>query len=160
MNYISHSGRFVKGVLNLTCLAIFLLCMVCLVSCTSNPDPSLDVIKQALQNEDKDPSATSQVLKDNLNRINDKNLLPLLLDYLRETRQHEKFYPGVLGEIAFYLERVSKIKSHIHGTIAGPAYITDKESEADIEQWQAWWDANKDYIYWDEQAQSLKVKPH
>jgi len=87
-------------------------------------------------------------------------LIPLLLDYLRETRQHEKFYPNVLGKIAFYLEQVSEIKSRIHGTIAGPAYFTDKESDADIEQWQIWWDANKDDIYWDEQAQALKVKSH
>jgi hypothetical protein len=137
-----------------------LLCLGCLASCVAKPDPSLDAIKQALQNEDKDPAAASQALKDNLGRTKDKNLIPFLLDYLRETRQHEKFYPYVLGKIAFYLEQVSEIKSHIHGTIAGPTYYTDKEADADIEQWQTWWDANKDYIYWDEQAQAMKVKPH
>ena len=141
---------------------LFALCVYFLggVAACAPSDPAFDAIKQAIQTEDKDPAATSQVLKDNLGRTKDKNLIPLLLDYLRETRQHEKFYPNVLGKIAFYLEQVSEIKSRIHGTIAGPAYFTDKESDADIEQWQIWWDANKDDIYWDEQAQALKVKSH
>jgi hypothetical protein len=59
-----------------------------------------------------------------------------------------------------YLERISGIKSSMQGTFAGLVYTDKRDWEKDVLQWQAWWDANKDYIYWDEQAQSLKVKPH
>ena len=55
---------------------------------------------------------------------------------------------------------MSGAKSHISFLLGDPYYMTGQDLDKDIEQWQAWWDANKDYIYWDEQAQTLKVKPH
>lgn len=99
-------------------------------------------------------------IKDNLDKITDKNVIPFLLDYLKDLKQRYTISTGVLGRIVSYLERVTGSRSRISTSIGGPVYLSKKDMGEDIDQWQAWWDTNKDYIYWDEQAQALKAKPH
>ncbi len=131
-----------------------------LVACNAAPDPALEEIQQALQNEDQNPSKTYQILSDNLDVVKDKRVIEVLLSYLMERIKSDTGYNNIDSTVAFYLERVTGLKSHMDWTFAGPVY-TDKEIwRQDLQYWWGWWKANKDYIYWDEQAQALKVKPH
>jgi hypothetical protein len=141
-------------------IPITILCIVYTVSCSSVSDPSLAAITRALKNVNANPAAAAETLKENLPEVKDKSLIPILMDYLEGVGQQDTMYTSVVGRIAFYLERVSGLESNITTTAGGPAYIYKEDWERDVSQWRAWWDANKDYIYWDEQAQSLKVKPH
>lgn len=154
LGYLSNAVR------SLCVIMIAVLCMSSVVSCASAADPSLASVIQALKDQDKDPAGSAQVLKDKLASVKDKNLIPLLLDYLKGMRDRETTYTSVLGRVAFYLERVTGLKSHIDLTFAGPVYVNQEDWEKDVNQWQEWWDVNRNYIYWDEQARSLKVKPH
>jgi hypothetical protein len=131
-----------------------------MAGCSAISDPALDAVRQALQNEGKDPGATRVVLETSLNKVKDKQIVGVLLSYLQEKRLEQAVYFGNIGQVNFYLERISNIKSHMYLDIAGPAYLDKRDWDNDIAQWQEWWDANKDYIYWDEQAQAMKVKPH
>jgi hypothetical protein len=144
----------------LSLILITILCIAYTVSCGSASDPSLVAITQALKDVNKDPAAATGSLKENLSRVKDKSVIPILIEYLEGLDQQDAMYTSVVGRIAFYLERVSGLESNITTTAGGPAYIYKEDWERDVSQWRAWWDANKDYIYWDEQAQSLKAKPH
>jgi len=134
-------------------------------ACSSSRDPILDEIQQALHNEQQNPTKTFQILSDDLDKVKDKQVIELLLNYLEDNKRM-KTPDGVIdnfnimGVIALYLERTTGLKSHMDFTIAGPGYRNTESWDQDILQWRAWWDANKDYIYWDDQARSLKVKPH
>ena len=150
----NFSSRFLRLVV------VIVLCLTNIASCISGDDPSLTAISQALRDEDKDPAATAKVLKDNLAKAKDKNVIPLLLDYLEGLEHRETMHTSILGRIAYYLQGVSGIKSHISTSIGGTIYNDKEDWEKDVSQWRTWWNTNKDYIYWDEQAQALKVKRH
>jgi hypothetical protein len=159
MTSFFHSVKPQEYSFQLLCLSMMVI--LCVVSCVSSTaDPSLAAVTQALKDENKDPAATDQVLRDNLGKVEDKRVIPMLLDYLKGTKHRETVYTSNLGRVVFYLERVTGIKSHIEMTIAGPIYLSGEDFEKDVNQWQNWWNANKDYIYWDEQARALQVKPH
>jgi hypothetical protein len=129
------------------------------VSCTSG-DTAFDAVKQAIENASKNPDSSYRTLETKLSKVKDKTVIPILLNYFRESLQQGRSYPGILGLIGLYFEDLSGIKGRVSVNIAGPAYSTDKGWEGDVAQWQNWWNTNKDYIYWDEHAQSLKVQPH
>ncbi len=141
-------------------LVVVMLVSGSITSCAPVEDPSYRTVAEALKNEANDPAITARILRDNLDKVTDKNVIPFLLDYLKELKQRYTISTGVLGRIVSYLERVTGSGSRISMSIGGPAYLSKKEMGEDIDQWQAWWDTNKDYIYWDKQAQALKVKPH
>jgi len=139
--------------------AIFAFCLALIAGCTSS-DSVFDLVQQSLQNVDRNPTATFEILEKNLSQVKNKAVIPLLLDYFREAKQRGEYYPSILAVIALYFEKISGIESHVIVNITGPYYTRDKEWRSDMAQWQDWWDKNGDYIYWDEQAQSLKVKSH
>lgn len=162
MNYSFVSSRS-KSILWLT-IVMFAGLIFC-AACGSMPDPFLEKIQQALRDEQQNPTKTFQILSNDLDKVQNKQVIELLMNYL-EANKLSKTPNGVInnfntmGVAALYLERVTGLKSHMDFTFAGPSYRDTKSWDQDILQWRAWWDANKDYIHWDEQAQSLKVKPH
>jgi hypothetical protein len=163
MSYNTFAPSRSKSILCLT-ITTFALWMFC-VACSSAPDPILEAIQKALRDEEQNPTKTFQVLSDDLDKVKDKQVIELLVNYLEDNKRN-KTPNGVIdnfntmGIVALYLERVTGLKSHMDFTFAGPAYRNTMLWDQDILQWRGWWSANKDYIYWDEQAQSLKVKPH
>ena len=140
-------------------LAISILCLTFSVSCAST-DKAYDVVKQALTDIDKDPLSSYRALDANLVKVRDKNVIPFLLNYFEGAKSKEHTYPSILGLIGLYLERISGIQSHVNLTIGGPIYSRSEDWNVDVAQWQNWWNANNEYIYWDEQAQSLQVRLH
>ncbi len=140
---------------------IFTLLLVGSVSCVAPvSDPALETVRQALQNDDQDPEGAFIAVRDNLNKVKDRQIVPLLLDYLNKDRRRLTGYPAILDKVTSYLEQISGVSSHIVFILGDAVYMNGLDADKDIEQWQAWWDANKDYIYWDEQAKILKVRSH
>jgi len=139
---------------------IFVLCLMSLTSCLPAPDPASTVVKQMLV-EGKNADTVYQSLNANLDKVKDKQIVEVLLSYLREQRQKQKFNTSDVRQVALYFERISGLKNRMEPmALVGPTYVNMGDWDKDIFQWEDWWDANKDYIYWDEQAQSLKVKAH
>lgn len=131
-----------------------------LTSCSPAPDPAFNAIQQALI-EGKDAGTIYESFKANLDKVKDKQIVEILLSYLHEQRQKQKFDTSAVRQVALYLERISGLKNRMEPmALVGPTYVNMRDWDQDISQWEAWWNANKDYIYWDEQVQSLKVKPH
>jgi hypothetical protein len=102
------------------------LLLICNTSCAAPvSDPAFEAIRQALQSDDKSPEAAYSAVRSNLSRVKDRQIIPLLLDYLKKDRHRQTGYPGILREVVFYLERISDIKSHVKlliGAIPSPIF--------------------------------------
>lgn len=158
MTGIPRTVRWRKHICHLMSLGLLLaLCVGCTPSYVSGSDPNLDAIRKALQDEDKDPSATSQTLDEKLHRVQDKQIVEVLLDYLEDRRHKGELHDYNIGKAVFYLAEISGIESHIDLTFAGPVYLDFQDWDRDIAQWREWWNANRDYIVWDEQSGKLRV---
>ena len=139
-------------------LSVF--CLMYLISCSPAPDPAFNAIKQVLI-EGEDADTIYESFKANLDKVKDKQIVEILLNYLQGQRQQQEFDISAVRQVALYLERISGLKNRMEPmALVGPTYVNMKNWDKDISQWEAWWNADKDYIYWDEQAQSLTVKPH
>ena len=84
-NSVAKLSKRVRQLVHLS--AIFILCSTFSISCTLIPDPVFEIVKQALQDEHKDPAATYQALKDNLDSVKDKRIIEVLLDYLEKKEE-------------------------------------------------------------------------
>ncbi len=154
------SNKWRRYAARVTGVVIFVSCLIYVTSCLPAADPAFNAIKQVLI-EDKDPDAIYRALEANLDKVKEKQIVEVLLNYLRQQRQRQVIDTGNVRQAALYLERISGLKHRMKPmALIGLTYMTTRDWDKDISQWQDWWDANKDYIYWDEQAQALKVKPH
>ena len=78
-------------------MAVTLL-LICNASCAAPvSDPALETVRQALQSNDKDPEGAFVAVRDNLDKVKDRQIVPLLLDYLNKDRHRQTIYLGVLG---------------------------------------------------------------
>jgi hypothetical protein len=153
-----HTVRRERHVHQLISLGLLLvLCWGCAMQHAPAPDPALDAVRQALQNEYQDPGATSKTLETNLHKVRDKQIINVLLDYLEDRRHRQGFYSNNVGQVVFYLEEITGVKSHIQTTFFGPGYLDPQDWDRDIAQWREWWKANRDFVVWDEQSGKLKV---
>ena len=73
-------------------MAVTLL-LICNASCSAPvSDPALETVRQALQSDDKDPEGAFVAVRDNLDKVKDRQIVPLLLDYLNKDRHRQTIY--------------------------------------------------------------------
>ncbi len=146
---------------------LIVLCASCKYHST---DPAFNAVKQALQDEHKDPLTRIEELEANLPKVKDKQVIPFLLDYLEKSKTQQLKYnikpPDVhiqghdVEIIILYLQRLcGKLSNLNHMSLGGAYYSTLADMETDIAKYHEWWNTNSDHIVWDEEQGRLVTVP-